>query len=144
MLRQDTERSELSRQRNTSFDILGRVTGHRQTTGGTAYSTAYTYDLSGALIEETYPSGRKVKNTLDANGVLSLVETMPSGGSYQTRANNFTYNAAGAVTSMQLGNGNWESTQFNPRRLDGKISGRLRLDRVRVIIVKVWIKRILG
>jgi len=67
------------------------------------------------LIEETYPSGRKVKNTLDANGVLSLVETMPSGGSYQTRANNFTYNAAGAVTSMQLGNGNWESTQFNPR-----------------------------
>ncbi len=91
------------------------MTGHRQTTGGTAYSTAYTYDLSGALIEETYPSGRKVKNTLDANGVLSLVETMPSGGSYQTRANNFTYNAAGAVTSMQLGNGNWESTQFNPR-----------------------------
>ncbi len=27
----------------------------------------------------------------------------------------FTYNAAGAVTSMQLGNGRWESTQFNSR-----------------------------
>src|SRR5690606_25547984 len=27
----------------------------------------------------------------------------------------FTYNAAGAVTSMQLGNFRWESTQFNSR-----------------------------
>jgi hypothetical protein len=67
------------------------------------------------LIEETYPSGRKVRNTLDANGDLSLVETMPSGGSYATRANNFTYSAAGAVTAMQLGNGRWESTAFNSR-----------------------------
>jgi len=30
-------------------------------------------------------------------------------------AKNFTYNPAGAVTSMQLGNGRWESTQFNSR-----------------------------
>ncbi|MGD9562517.1 MAG: hypothetical protein AB7F88_09895 [Pyrinomonadaceae bacterium] len=30
-------------------------------------------------------------------------------------ANNFTYNAAGAVTSMKLGNGAWESTVFNSR-----------------------------
>jgi hypothetical protein len=44
-----------------------------------------------------------------------MVETQPSGGSYATRANNFTYNAAGAVSSMQLGNGRWESTQFNSR-----------------------------
>lgn len=36
----------------------------------------------------------------NADGALSLVETKPSGGSYQTRANNFMYNAAGAVTSM--------------------------------------------
>jgi len=107
--------SSVSTTEYTAFDILGRVTGHRQTTGGTAYNTGYTYDLAGALVEETYPSGRKVKNTLDANGGLSLVETKPSGGAYQTRASNFTYNAAGAVSSMQLGNGNWESTQFNPR-----------------------------
>ncbi|MBE7516920.1 MAG: RHS repeat protein [Chloracidobacterium sp.] len=107
--------SSVSTTEYTSFDILGRVTGHKQTTGGTAYNTAYTYDLSGALIEETYPSGRKVRNTLDADGNLSLVETKPSGGSYQTRAGSFTYNAAGAVTSMQLGNGRWESTVFNNR-----------------------------
>ena len=92
------------------------MTAHKQTTNGTAYNTAYTYNLSGALMEQTYPSGRKVKNTLNtADGDLSLVETQASGGSWQTRANNFTYNAAGAVTSMQLGNGRWESTQFNSR-----------------------------
>jgi RHS repeat-associated protein len=37
------------------------------------------------------------------------------GGAWQTRAGNFAYNAAGAVTSMQLGNGRWESTAFNNR-----------------------------
>ncbi len=38
----------------------------------------------------------------------------PSHGFF-TYANSFTYNATGAVTSMQLGNGKWESTQFNSR-----------------------------
>src|SRR5690606_6867702 len=50
-----------------------------------------------------------------ADGALSLVETKPAGGSYATRAGSFTYNPAGAVTSMQLGNGRWESTIFNNR-----------------------------
>ncbi len=47
----------------TSFDILGRVTGHKQTTSGGAsggYTTSYAYNLSGALIEQTYPSGRQI------------------------------------------------------------------------------------
>ena len=52
---------------------------------------------------------------MNVNGNFSLVETQPSGSSYATRANNFTYTAAGAVSSMQLGNGRWESTQFNSR-----------------------------
>ena len=107
--------SSVSTTEYTSFDTMGRVTGHKQTTDSTAYTTGYTYNLSGALLEETYPSGRKVRNTLNTNGDLSLVETQPSGGTYQTRANNFTYTAAGAVSSMQLGNGRWESTQYNSR-----------------------------
>jgi YD repeat-containing protein len=56
--------SSISTTEYTSFDILGRVTGHKQTTDGTDYVTGYTYNLSGALIEETYPSGRVV-GTLD-------------------------------------------------------------------------------
>jgi len=58
----------------TSFDILGRVTAHKQTTDGQNYTTGYVYNLSGALIEETYLSGRAVKNTLDADGSLSQVQ----------------------------------------------------------------------
>ena len=50
----------------------------KQTTAGgdpNGYLTGYTYNLSGALIEETYPSGRKVKNVLDNDGELSLVQS---------------------------------------------------------------------
>jgi YD repeat-containing protein len=100
----------------TAFDILGRVTAHKQTTDGVDYTTGYTYNLSGALIEETYPSGRVVKNVLDDNGDLSMVQSKKnSNAGYWNYAENFAYNAAGAVTSMQLGNGKWESTQFNSR-----------------------------
>jgi len=110
-----------------SFDILGRVTRSKQTTDGVVYGDdtnpmtntypmTYTYNLSGALIEQQYPSGRKVKNELDASGDLALVESKKNpSNAYWTYAGRFAYNAAGAVTSMQMGNGRWESTQFNSR-----------------------------
>ncbi len=111
--------SAVSTTEYTSFDILGRVTGHKQTTDGGAsagYTTGYTYKLGGALDEETYPSTRVVKNVLDANGDLSIVESRKNtNAGYWHFADSFTYNAAGAVTSMQLGNGRWESTVFNSR-----------------------------
>ncbi len=120
--------SSVSTTEYTSFDILGRVTGHRQTTDGEEYETDYTYNLSGALIEQTYPSGRKVKNVLDNNGDLSMVQSgkcldaTPGTNATCTQqaglwnyAKNLTYNAAGAVTSMQLGNNRWESTHYNSR-----------------------------
>jgi RHS repeat-associated protein len=119
--------SSVSTTEYTAFDILGRVTGHKQTTDGQDYLTGYAYNLSGAMVEQVYPSGRVVRNVLDGNGDLSMVQSArcanttgvsascsnPHG--YWNYAQNFTYNAAGAVTSMQLGNGKWESTQFNSR-----------------------------
>ena len=76
----------------------------------------YTYNLSGALIEQQYPSGRRVQSVLDNNGDLSIVQSKKNSASgYWNYADSFTYNAAGAVTSMQLGNGHWESTVFNNR-----------------------------
>ncbi|MGB7201021.1 MAG: RHS repeat-associated core domain-containing protein [Pyrinomonadaceae bacterium] len=107
--------SSVSTTEYTAFDILGRVTAHKQTTDGNAYTTGYTYNLSGALIEETYPSGRVVKNTLSNDGDLQQVQSQKSGGPLQNYANGFNYNAAGAVTSMRLGNGKWENTTFNSR-----------------------------
>jgi len=108
--------SSVSNTEYTGFDLLGRVTSHKQTTDGRDYTTGYAYDLSGALVEETYPSTRKVKNILDNNGDLSVVQSKKNSGSgYWSYAGSFNYTAAGAVSSMQLGNGHWQSTSFNSR-----------------------------
>lgn len=109
--------SSLSKTNYTAFDILGRITSSQQETDGTTYNPmTYTYNLSGAMLEQTYPSGRVVKTTLDTDGDLAQVESAKTqGGSLKVYASNFTYTAAGAVSSMRLGNGRFESTQFNSR-----------------------------
>lgn len=116
--------SSLSETSYTAFDIMGRVTASQQKTpiDGETISTAtvrqmsYVYNLSGALIEETYPSTRVVKNVLDNDGDLSIVQSKKNSNyGFWNYADNFTYTAAGALSSMQLGNGRWESTQFNSR-----------------------------
>jgi uncharacterized protein RhaS with RHS repeats len=108
--------SSVSTTEYTSFDILGRVTGHKQTTDGQQYTTGYTYNLGGGLVEETYPSGRVVKNVLDGSGDLSMIESKKNAtAGFWHYADSISYNPAGAVTSLQLGNGHWESTTFNNR-----------------------------
>lgn len=108
--------SDVSTSEYTSFDIMGRITGHKQTTDGTAYTTAYVYNLSGALLEETYPSTRVIKNVVDSDGDLAKVQSKKTANaSFRNYAQNFTYSTAGAVSSIQLGNTRWESTQFNNR-----------------------------
>ncbi len=108
--------SSISTTEYTEFDILGRIKAHKQTTDGQDYTTGYVYNLSGALIEQTYPSGRKVKSTLDADGNLAQVHSRNSSTDiWRPYASNFVYTAAGAVSSMKLGNGRFENTAFNSR-----------------------------
>lgn len=101
----------------TGFDVFGRATSSQQTTDNAAYpAMAYTYNLSGALATETYPSGRVVKNVFDNSGNLAIAQSKKnSTAGYWDYADSFSYTAAGAVSSMQLGNGKWESTAFNSR-----------------------------
>lgn len=69
-----------------------------------------------ALIDEAYPWGTVVKNSIHDIGRISLVQASKNSSSgLWTYANSFSFNAAGAVTSMQLGNGAWEGTAFNSR-----------------------------
>lgn len=100
-----------------TFGILGRVTQSQQTTDGTAIPLmTYKYNLSGALVEQKYPSGRVVKTVLDNDGDLSKVESKKNANAgFWTYADSFAYTAAGAVSSMRLGNNKWESTVFNSR-----------------------------
>jgi RHS repeat-associated protein len=107
--------SSVSTTEYTSFDILGRVLNHKQRTDNNDYTTAYTYNLSGALIEETYPSGRVVRNTLDIDGDLAQVQSRKANDTFKNYANAFTYTSAGAVSSLRLGNGKFENTTFNSR-----------------------------
>jgi RHS repeat-associated protein len=108
--------SSISVTEYTAFDDMSRPTAHKQTTNSTDYTTAYVYNLAGQLVEETYPSTRKVKNLLDTEGEISAVKSKKNSASgYWNYADNFKYNPMGAVSSVQLGNGSWESTLFNNR-----------------------------
>ena len=107
----------ISETRYTSFDVFGRVLTHEQITDGQTYSTDYTYNLSGSLIEETYPSTRKVKHILDDDGDLSIVKSKKNtNAAFYNYASNFTYDSTGAVKKMQLGNGLWENYSYNNRQ----------------------------
>ena len=87
----------------TTFDVLGRVTQSQQTTDGVTYDPmTYPYNLSGAMVEQKYPSGRVVRNVLDNDGDLLIVQSKKNTNSgFWNYADNFAYTAAGAVKSMQ-------------------------------------------
>src|SRR5947207_8527874 len=55
--------------RYTSFDGLGRVTASEQQFGaGVPYAFGYTYNKTGGLATERYPSGRVVTTCYDNTG----------------------------------------------------------------------------
>ncbi len=116
--------SNVSETRYTSFDVFGRILTHEQRTTAEQltgaqlpYSTDYTYNLSGALIEETYPSGRKVKTTLNADGEFEKLESKKAAvNDYKLYLDQITRNSAGSIEKMRLGNGTWESAVYNTRQ----------------------------
>jgi hypothetical protein len=82
----------------------------------TARLSGYTYNFAGALDEQTYPSGRVVKNTFKTDGDLLKVESKKGGASaFGLYVSDFSYTAAGAIKSLRLGNGRWETAKFNDR-----------------------------
>ncbi|MBK9156402.1 MAG: hypothetical protein IPM25_19710 [Chloracidobacterium sp.] len=79
---------------------------------------------SKGLVEETYPSTRKVKYTLDNNGDLSQVlSKKTSDHGYWAYADSFAYDKNGNMTRMQLGNGLWETFEYSADRLQIKKIG---------------------
>ncbi len=104
-----------------TFDNFGRLTRSRQITDGVVYGTdeapmTYSYNLSGALIEEKYPSGRVVKNEFENDGdLLRISSKQTANTSFTTFANGFSYTADGKIAKLKLGNNLWESATFNNR-----------------------------
>ncbi len=54
---------------------MGRLEKSEQRTDGEVYPSEYKYNLAGALVEQMYPSGRVVKNVLDASGDISMIQS---------------------------------------------------------------------
>ena len=98
------------------FDNLGRLMQSAQITDGQTYTSSYQYNLSGALVQETYPSGRVVKNEFESDGDLLKVTSQKNASSvFATYVSNFSYTASGGISQMRLGNGRWETAKFNNR-----------------------------
>jgi RHS repeat-associated protein len=87
-----------------------------QTNDGVSRTSGNTYNLAGYLIEQAYPSGRVVKNTLDRDGSLLRIQSKANASQgFYSYADSMTYLASGQLNSMQLGNGYWETRKFNSR-----------------------------
>jgi RHS repeat-associated protein len=113
--------SSVSASYNTAFDELGRVKASRQVTDGQTFDfEQYTYDLSGALISQKYPSGRIVRNETDAVGRLTKFTSQILNQVEKVFLSSLSYNSTGAFTSARLGNGRWESAVFDSKRLQTK------------------------
>lgn len=107
-----------------TFNNLGRLTRGRQITDGVEYGggtdpnlwMTYDYATSGALREERYPSGRVVKNAFESDGdLLNVTSAKNPGAAFATYVSDFLYTASGGIKQMKLGNGLWETAQFNTR-----------------------------
>jgi len=117
--------NSISQTKYKLFDNFGRLKEMEQRTPATDTETIaqatprvskYTYNLSGALVEEEYPSGRKVKNEFESDGdIKRIYGKATSAAVEQTYANSFAYTSDGRIEKLKLGNGLWESAKFNER-----------------------------
>ncbi len=107
--------SSVSETRYTEYDENGKIKATEQKTDGRIYASTYTYNLGGILIEQTYPSGRVVRNIVDADGELSNIASRVANGMFKNYASNFEYTPSGVIKHLQLGNGLWESAELNTR-----------------------------
>lgn len=100
----------------SQFDAAGRLLQYQQITDGQAYPSSYQYNIAGALTQETYPSGRVVKEDFDTTGKISRVYGKPTAtATEQTYANLFSYFPDGKIEKLQLGNNLWEAAKLNSR-----------------------------
>jgi RHS repeat-associated protein len=102
------------------YDPLGRPNVSYQQTDSQNYGFSYGYNVAGAMISETYPSGKVVQMDYDAAGRLSGVKNQASGLYYAGGAgtdvlNQIQYASHGAISAMKLGNGKWEHANYNNR-----------------------------
>ena len=99
--------------------------------------STYQYNLT-SLVSQTYPSGRTVKMDYDQDGdVASVWGTV--GSTNRLYANAIHYNSAGAIERLRLGNGKWETAEYNIRSANygnrsGQFGNRSKFFETRILI----------
>ena len=92
-----------------NYDQMGRVWASSQSiTGDSPWPFSYTYNLAGALVTETYPSGFVATNSYDAAGRVTGV----AGNNGTNYVPYVAYDPTGPVSGLTLGNGVIEAWTF--------------------------------
>jgi hypothetical protein len=97
-----------------TYDQLGRRTQVQKVIYNVTYTTSYTYNLAGEVVNMTYPSGRVVKNNYDAIGRTASVQNYSNSAYY---ASSISYDAGNDVTGFTYGNGVVASYGYSAERL---------------------------
>jgi RHS repeat-associated protein len=104
----------------TAYDSMGRVQTSEQILDGSAYIFQYSYNLAGALVKETYPSGRQVSMGYDgANRVSSVGGVL--NGQTKTYVGSAIYAPQGSPLSYSYGNTLGRSYTYNSRMQPSQI-----------------------
>jgi RHS repeat-associated protein len=103
-----------------SYDLMGRIATKWQCTpqncGSGWYTLAYGYDLASNITSFTDGAGHTFTQTFNAAARLTqLTSSLNDAQHPGTLASGLTYNAAGALIAMTLGNGLAESRSYNNR-----------------------------
>jgi len=89
-----------------AYDSLGHMTLMTRSINGQSYSKAYTYDLAGEVLTETYPSGRTVRMVRDAAARITGIEAKgPGETEFAPLLSNITYAAFGPMTGAEFADG---------------------------------------
>jgi hypothetical protein len=94
---------------------MGRAGSSKQATAGQSYRFGYTYDQSGSLASESYPSGRVVNTCYDLANRVSQVGVPACGNAVGAYASNVQYAAHGAPTAYTFGNNVLHEPTYNSR-----------------------------
>jgi RHS repeat-associated protein len=85
------------------YDALGRSSLKIQQMGGINYQASATYNRAGALVTETYPSGRTITYDFDTAGRTSSVTGTLGDGTQRTYSTAISYSSLGGLSQEQLG-----------------------------------------
>lgn len=90
------------------YDKQGRVSSQSDTIpGASALTTSWTYDAMSRARAMTYPDGEVITTTYDVQGPKSLT----------VYVSDASYNAAGQLTTLNLGNGLTTGYTYNPQNM---------------------------